>query len=94
MRRGILKVVGREDQSALMPTGAALSVGDVEVQKEDSRLGDMTCVRAWVNTTLVGGSSSLYSDCSTLRSPIGSVESLLKKRIAFVEIAFTVFCGG
>ena len=36
MRRGILKVVGREDKSALLSTGAVVSVEDVE---EDSRLG-------------------------------------------------------
>ena len=74
MRRGILKVVGREDKSALLSTGAAVSVEDVEVRKEDSRLGGYDYfVRVSVITTLVGGSSSLYSSCSTLSSQIRSV---------------------
>ena len=74
MRRGNLKVVGREGKSALLPTGAAVGVEDVEVRKEDSRLGGYDyCVRAWVITALVGGNSSLYSDCSTLRSQIRSL---------------------
>ena len=74
MRRGILKVVGREDKSSLLSTGAAVSVEDVEVRKEDSHLGGYDyCVRAWVITALVRGSSCLYSDCRTLRSQIRSV---------------------
>ena len=74
MRRGIFKVVGREDKSALLSTGAAVSVEGVEVRKEDSRLEEYDyCVRAWVITALVGGNSSLYSDCSTLRSQIRSL---------------------
>ena len=38
MRRGILKVVDREDKSRLLPTGAAVSIEDVEVRKEDGQL--------------------------------------------------------
>ena len=38
MRRGILKVVGREDKSGLLLTGAAVSIEDVEVRKDDGHL--------------------------------------------------------
>lgn len=76
MHQGILKVIGRKDKSALLPTGVAVSVEGVEVRKEDGHLEGLGLLRECVASA--GGSSSSYLGCSTSRSRIRllGVESL------------------
>ena len=92
MHRGILKVVGREDKSALLPTGVAISFEGVEVRKEDGHIeGWDYCVsasprleevqvRTWVAARRGAGLGHWeWNRCSSL--PCGDT------------VAVTVFCG-